>query len=497
MNVADHYERVGHVYAALGGFDGLICPGNHDFTGWYNTRDVPGESDGEGRAYALGKEFPAMRPEIDRTVYATTNYASKSWFTSAWERFDYADKRRAWDGGESPTPGYGDIRAYAPFADIDLTDEAKHKRPDGDAPRETVERALAHYAEAFAEMAGGMGPVHGLDSVGGAYLLIAPSATRPIGELTDREGRELIFDDMAGRLNEWLADVRDRVNKAVPEAESTFEADCVNNKNRPYKAPMSVHKSLDGVVTPVDPEAPQYDYTPLEAVDDDAIDAAETWAESFTSDHSAAVSAIVSTLWPEYYDEAGGWRDAVSARIEDLNEEREKKRKRERQDTGIDAADIPDDLDKTDDIDVVNAAIEAIDCRDVARKVADEWDTAPGRDPPRFNPPWRQSETGESCFATRDYFVDLNMGNDTESPGGPLMLAAWASNKIAGTPTGGLDAEQYWTAVAELRALGFEIPRYTGDDGIHGDALGLYDDPQTTDEERRLVLRAVRASKRA
>ena len=487
---SEHYDRLGELYATLGEIDGWHCPGNRDFYGWYRTRQGPGAWDGEGRAWALGKEFAGIRQELERVVYATVNYAPAKWFMDSWRPFNYEENGREWKDGEKPTPGYGDLRAYAPFADIDLTDEAKRKRPDGDAPRETVEEALSLYLEAFGELAGSMEHVYALDSVGGAYAFVAPTATAPIAEAFDRADRLIIFEDMTDRLNEWLEGVKDDVNAAVPDATETFEPDLLNNKNRLYKAPMSVHSSLDGVVTPVDPENPSYDYTPIEAVDDDDIAEAEAWGEAFTSDHSDAVSAVVANLWPDYYADADGWRDAVSARIDDLTEEREANRERNQQTLSVD--DLPDDIEETDDIEVVNAAIEAIDCRDVAREVADEWDTAPGRDPPRFDPPWRSSDSGTSCYADAEKYVDLKEG---KKGGGPLTLVARASG-ILTSSRDRLRGNDYWKAINELRKLGYEIPYFTGSSGTHPDALQLFDDAEDTDDQRRKAVRALRASKR-
>jgi hypothetical protein len=487
---SDHYDRASAVYDTLGEAGGAYCPGNRDFYGWYNTRQVPGATDGEGRAWALAKEFPALREELDRVVYATVNYAPSEWYIDAWKPYENGENGREWADGESPTPGYGDLTAYAPFADIDLTDDVKQRRPDGDIPRETVEDALSLYLDAFADLAGGMEHVYALDSVGGAYAFVAPTATAPIADAFDRADRAAIFEDMTDRLNEWLADVKADVLEAVPDSAGMFEPDLLNNKNRLYKAPMSIHSSLDGVVTPLDPKNPSYDYTPLEAVDADDVADAEAWAESFTSDHTDAVSAVVATLWPDYYADADGWRDAVSARIADLREEQ--KTNRERQDNALTPDEIPDEIDTTDEIEVVNAKIESIDVRDVAEKVADEWDTAPGREPPRFDPPWRASDSGTSCYADREKFVDLKEG---KNGGGPLKLAARATGILTHNSQQ-LRGNDYWRAVNELRKLGFEIPRFTGADGTHPDALELLDEPEDTDEQRRQAIRALRASKR-
>jgi len=221
------------------------------------------------------------------------------------------------------------------------------------------------------------------------------------------------------------------------------------------------------VVTPLNPENPSYDYTPLEAVDDEAIADAKEWADGFTSDHTDAVSAVVANLWPDYHADADGWREAVSARIDDLTEEREANRARNQQTLSID--DLPDDIEETDDIEVVTAAVEAIDCRDVARDVADEWDTAPGRDPPRFDPPWRSSDSGTSCYADREKFVDLKEG---KKGGGPLTLVARASG-ILTSCRDRLRGDDYLKSLTKLRNFGYDVPLLKGD-RLHENASPYY-----------------------
>lgn len=489
---SEHYERLDELYSELGEIDGCHCVGNRDFYGWYHTRTGPGSWDGEGRAWALGREFPGIRQELERVVYATVNYAPADWYMDGWQSFDYSDGGgKDWQDGESPTPGYGDLQMYAPFADIDLEDDVKQDRPQGDIPQDTIETALESYIEAFAELAGAREHVFVLDSVGGAYAFVAPTATAPIGEAFARDARSLIFEDMTDRVNQWLGEVKDHVTGEVPDTVGVFEPDLVNNKNRLYKAPMSIHSSLEGVVTPVDVEDPTYDYTPLSTVDSQMVSEAEDWAARFTADHSEAIESIVATLWPEHYEETGEWRSALSARIREMRRAREKTE--ERQQESLLDADLPDDIEATDEIEVVNAKIEAIDVTDVARDIADRWDTAPGRDPKRFDPPWRDSKTGTSCYADSDKYVDLSEG---KGGGGALKLVARARGIIKDsrkTPKG----DDYWKAVNELRKLGYDIPYFTGKRGTHADGLQLFDDPEDEDEARRQALRALRASRRS
>ena len=492
-DIAAHYDRVGDVYAELGAIDGDMCLGNTDFLGWYNTRPADGEHyDGEGRPWALGREFPGMRDDLDRVVYAAVNYAPSSWYLDAFTPFRWGDNGREWADAEKPTPGYGEITAYAPFADIDLEDGVKQRRPQGEAPKERVEDALKRYIDAFADLAGGREHVFALDSVGGAYVMVAPTATRPIAEHYEPADRRRLFEDLTDRMNDWLDDTRTDVNDAVDVA-GTFEPDLLNNKNRLYKAPMSVHSSLPGVVTPVDTSNVRYEYTRVEDVTDSQIDETAQWAAEFTDDHSTAIASVVSTLWPSYADTADGWEDALDSRLTDLQEdEREHAEAEER----LADIEVPEDLERTDDIYVVKKAIEDINVAGFARDIAEktgETNTDDSKSGIRFDPPWRSSDSGTSCYADHKKFVDLKEG---KKGGGALKLIA-RERRIITDCRQKMDKDDYWKAVAELRKEGFDIPRFTGRKGTHPDNLGLYEDAADEDEQKRKVLRALAASKRS
>ncbi len=486
--ISEHYARVGDVYLTLGDLDGDQCLGNTDFLGWYKTRAADGEQfDGQGRPWALGKEFAGMREDLDRVVYAAVNYASIDWYLDAYKPFKYTKNGREWVDGETPTPGYGEITAYAPFADIDLTDEVKKKRPDGDIPRGEIETALSEYIDAFADLAGGRDHVFALDSVGGAYVMVAPSATKPIAEHYNAADRRLLFEDLTDRMNDWLDETRAAVND-VANVSGIFEPDLLNNKNRLYKAPMSVHSSLDGVVTPVDTESVSYEYTPLESVTGGDIEAAVEWSEGFTDDHTHAVCSLVASLWSEYSEGSDSWKDTLNKRLDEMQADKEQNTVHEERLSNVE---VPEDLERTDDIDVIARAVEDINVKELAADLAAEWDTAPGRDPPRFEPSWRSSSSGTSCYADRDKYVDLKEG---KCGGGALKLVA-RDRGIITDSRHKLQGDDYWKAIAELRKEGYDIPRFTGSRGTHPDNLGLHEEPKNADEKRRQVLRALKASK--
>ena len=181
--------------------------GNHDFVGWYQSR---GETRPEairegfarrGKPWLLADDYPALSEKLDRVLYASINYQDRD--AVGWQPFDRGENGKDWKDDNKPTPGYGDLAAIAPFADVDLADEHK-ERPLPPEKRETVERALAEYRDEFADLAGDPESVFVLDSVGGVYLFVAPASTRPIAEAFDGDARARVFDELTDRVNAWL-----------------------------------------------------------------------------------------------------------------------------------------------------------------------------------------------------------------------------------------------------------------------------------------------------
>ncbi|MDB9235817.1 hypothetical protein [Halorubrum ezzemoulense] len=496
--ITDHYQRLENrdVYGALGAIDAdvvdadadLSALGNQDFTGWYRSRDAGGSWDGRGRPWALAREFGDLRDGLERVLYATINYAPAPWFMDAWDRYEWTDDGRTWERGSAPTPGYDAVHAYAPFADVDLADDVKEQRPAGDVPTDQLEEALRRYVDAFAELAGGREHVFALDSVGGAYLFVAPTSTAPIATAFDADDRAAIFDELTDRLNGWLEDVADRVTAATDLA-GVFEPDLLNNKNRLYKAPLSVHSSLDGVVTPVDVDDPTYQFTPLEETSGELVDETRAWVDGFTADHRDAVDAIVATLWPEHYGDADDWRDALAAWLEDHREEEARNQDRERQ--RIPSDEIPDDLETTDDLEIINSKIEGIAVDDLIRKTigaaVEGEDTDDGDDGVRFDPPWRGSESGQSCFADSRKFYDP----DAKYSGGGALEFIAVERGIVNRPGDKLTGDKYWRAVNALRGEGYHIPYFEGWNGRHADVLRLFTEPETDDDRKRQLARAL------
>lgn len=469
-----HYARDGMaaLYEQLGQAAGGLTPGNYDFVGWYHTDEASSpQADGRARPNVLSRDFDELRGNVDRVIYATTSYAPPSFYVEAWEEFRYGDDGREWCSDGNPMPDYPDLVANAPFADIDLEADAKAARRGGDLPKADIEAALQEYIDAFAALAGDRDAVFSLDSVGGAYVMIAPSATRPIADKFDREARGQLFGELGNRLDDWLENVRDSVAESVPEVAEMFGADLVNNKNRMFKAPLSVHKDLDGVVHPLATEAVEFDYLPLEEVAASDVDEAQEWAADYTADYEECISSIVATLWPDYY--GGDWERALRHWLEDQKEEERERarareeaaeRRRERLQTASDARagqrvtpHVQDVYDAIDALDIEAVAGETVVYR-WTDSVSGSRDTS-GDGKRAFVPTWGTGANGTANYINLDKGTWVDTGSGDYGTAVEMALIAeenWTRGVIA-------RGEDWRRGVDALRRLGYDLPVYIPD----------------------------------
>jgi hypothetical protein len=261
-----------------------------------------------------------------------------------------------------------------------------------------------------------------------------------------------------------------------------------------------LHSSIDGVVHPLDTSGgqPTYDFIPFDDVDDDLRETTREWGEAFTDDtHTDRIGALVASLWPEYAarEDVDGWCEALTAWLAD---EREADRDRERQqavrdrrraDRRADGVDLAD-LETTDHFEDVIDAIDAIDVREVARTAAAEWDTAPGRDPTRFAPPWRETASGTSCFAGAEKYVDLGEG---ANGGNAAKLVAREEGIITNSGQS-LTGADFFEAVDELRSRGYDVPEYEG--STNGETIEPGDDVEPVSVLPLAQLAALRPDER-
>jgi hypothetical protein len=490
--VREHYERIAPVMHELASCDGNETIGLNDYAGWYVKRDhddfdlIEEGYDREGRCATLATDYDTVAGRIDRALYALTSYKDRDALRD-WEPCTISDGETDWRDG-TPTPGYGDLRGVMAWGDIDLADELKPQRGDlDDDTIETIEATLSAYMDEFATLYGDRDAVWALDSVGGAYVMGSPAATVPIAELfdDDADARTRVMEAFVDRSNEWLKDAQDRVETRVAGAADVIDPDWVNNCNRQYKAPLSLHTDHDAVVVPLSTETPSYDLMRFDDVDDELVAAARSWAAGLTRTFdgmSECTDTLVKRLWSDAYDDADDWRDALRSWVaaerdredkEQKARQRARQRRRERKEQmggGTEGAPV------TPFREDVYDALDDISVRDVIKRHAcDAWDT--GRDSNskiEFDPSWRDSDSGASCFVD----TESNTFGDSGMSGGGHAAEAMALGDpgIAyDDPSDTLTGQDWADAVDALRDAGYDVPVFTPDAGSVDADGGEYD----------------------
>jgi hypothetical protein len=482
--IRQHYERIAPVMEKLAQCGGNETIGLNDYAGWYvkreqNDFDLIDEGyDREGRCATLATDYDTVAGRIDRALYALTSYKDPDALRD-WQPCTITDSETEWRD-QSPTPGYGDLRGVMAWGDIDLVDELKPQRGDlDDGTRETIEATLSAYMDEFATLYGDRDAVYALDSVGGAYIMGAPAATLPIANLfnDDADARTRVMEAFVDRSNEWLKEAQQRVEGRVAGAADVIDPDWVNNCNRQYKAPLSLHTDHDAVVVPLSTEAPSYELAAFEDVDGDLIQAAQSWAGGLTGtfdDMTDCSETLVKRLWPDAYDDAGSWTDALESWVEaerqrEAQEEKARQRARERRlqrkeqiDGGVGAVPITPHLSDIYD------ALDHLDIERVAEQtIASQWtDRATGKSDNSgsgkraFIPTWGGSaNSGNANYVDTENGIWVDTGD--EYSGGPVKMALIANENWSrgDTPSG----EDWGRGLEYLREAGFEIPIYTPD----------------------------------
>ena len=470
--IREHYRRAKPVYEALATVKDYPTIGLNDFVGWYIKRDhdnieaIKAGYPQRGRVTCLDRDYDEIHDRLERTLYAVTTYKVPTAF-QRWEpcRYDESERTTVWQD-EPPTPSYGDLRAVPAWGDIDLADDIKPQRGDLDAEtRALVERTLEAYIEEYATLYGARDAVYALDSVGGAYVFGAPEATIPIADHfeDDPNALERVFDAFLDRSNGWLQEAETRVNERIDGARDVIQPDWVNNKNRQYKPPLSIHADHDAVVTPIATDDVRYDLRPFETVDDTLIEQAVSWADDLTQvEHTDCVDSLVATLWPDLYEEHDRWQATLEAWV-DAEHEREREREQRRKAALQRRQERLEELDGalkgrpiTPFKEDVYEGVENVDVTEIARHYAsDAYDTDPNQPRPQFDPCWRHSESGQSCFV--DERANTFGDSKVNAGGGPAKLMALATGIISDADAD-LNGEDYWAAVDELRSAGYDIP---------------------------------------
>jgi|APHM01.1.fsa_nt_gi hypothetical protein len=407
-------------------------------------------------------------------------------------------------------PGYEALRGFGFWVDLDLAHKDGRTALTADeltTIEQVHQRVINAVADAYSV---DDTDVYGLDSGGGAYIYGPPEATLDVVDcIDDPQEREWFFDDLADRINE--GPLSDEIESIIEEEDAgdLLNPDWIQNKNRQTKAPGSLHRAHDIVVTPLRDRHPDtealtdgVDYTPtrISEFTGQDIRSLEAWADGLTTiENRDSVGPLLKTMYPEHTDDTDDWRGIVDAVVDQCrraHEERQERRQNredaieelvtnEDGDGVIDRPDIDADaagslrsssglVSGTEIVtsrSKLSAAVDTIDVRDVVQDHAsDRYDTSSRTHETTFDPSWRQSGSGKSCAipSGRNNFID----NGCNAGGGPVFAYALGEGIIPGgeqAPTNSLTAEEFGEALDAMRADGYNIPVYVpeagGEDG--------------------------------
>lgn len=491
-DIREHYRRVRGVYDEIACLDGnpdVRTGGVIDNMRWYDYRPNTDNFDALEEGYdniGCPKLLPDAADEITgqrggRVLYALTTYSPVMGREEPCRFTENSAGNRSSDWRtQGPLPNYDEIVGQALIHDVDVDDEYK-QRPLPAEVREVVEDALEVYVDRFADLTGSRDHVLLLDSVGGAYPIVPPAATAPLAEeFPDKRDRELLYEELCTRMEEWLADVWTEVRETVRGAAKYLDPDDINNKNRQYKTALSIHKSIDGVVTPIDVDDVRYEYVPVREVGEDEIAAARAWAKSLTAErHREAIDPIIETLWSDYYADADTWVQALQEWLLDRESERVQKEQRRRQrmealqdaeTVELNTSEVTLTTNQTD----VEAALDALDPESVIENTilgAGWTDSLTDADKDRsgdgkraFVPMW--TSTYESGNATYVGVSGSKAGvwyDSSNGYKGGLVEAALIAHAGRSAADGFADGEDWREGVDILRRLESDIPVWIPD----------------------------------
>lgn len=336
------------------------------------------------------------------------------------------------------------------FADADLTDEAKDllaTRGRTDNLKKKVVYAMRFVSARFAEIAGTDEVVLQLDSGGGFYTLIHHDVTKPISENFSFEERAKIYRELVRRFNMWLKGVHEAM---IKELKIMLKIDLLNNKNRLMKVPLSIHKKLDWYVHPVDIHSPEFEEEKI-PLSPEMLEKSLEWVKYKppARESKKALENIISELFKEF---EGSWKDKLQAWLES-----ERRREKERKEMARRIEEERRRFKKqsttvTDNFNEVIAAIRSINLHELVAPYITE-DRGDGL--PRFSPPWRKSRSGTSCFASEEFFFDLQY-----HAGGDVIKFVALVHGLIPDPTETVRGADWWKCVKILREMGYNIPEY-------------------------------------
>lgn len=486
----EHYTKYLPIYRKLAtvnqGNTVWIPTDAHD--GWYVSSRVTNESEHQD-AWDDGyphKSRPSilptdLDPDVERTAYTTISYAPESSYQTKYYKIVDGEGIQWMDGSSQRLPDYGDIVAWALFVDIDIDKDYK-VRPLPENHKRIIEQRLDLWVKAFSSMAGSEQSVQLLDSGGGVYVFVPPTALSPVAEKYDREETQLIFNEIGTRMRTVTGKLDELICREDNYPQELFSADKVQNKNRQYKTVGSIHKTLDAVVNPIDTDDIRIEHVRRQDVTDRTLSNAESWVDTFTSDtHRSAVGSVIKYLFQGSFTEredielekvdGGTWEQILDTWIDQKKDSIRAYEDARKQRENIDDQRLRTEL--TQDRDVAKEALNRLNNRKLKSYIINYVGQAQtyekGGDEMDFFPFWRsgQTESGRSAFydfyegkarftdkadgTSRSivYWVALEMDdNDEQYPDADMI----------GHPGEDLSGAQYRKAIDELRNRGEDIP---------------------------------------
>lgn len=498
LSYEEHYEKYLAVYENLakanGGKTVWIPTDAHD--GWYITEPVQDENSRAWKEGYPNKSRPSILPDdlssdVDRTAYTTISYAPDEAYEACYYK-ETEDGIEWMDGNSDRLPDYGSITAWALFVDIDIHDKYK-KRPLPDTHKEVIEQRLSLWVDAFSEMAGDVDSVMSLDSGGGMYVFVPPCAMSPVADRYDQEERNLIFNEIGKRMRTVTGKLDELICEQDNAPDELFSADKVQNKNRQFKIVGAIHKDLDSVVYPINPENIHIDNKPVQSISDSDIENALEWAKDFTSDrHRERTESIIKYLFQGQftkkedmdidYVDGNTWDDILDNWVEDKKENIQMWEEARQERSEMTEETLKTEL--TQDKEVAREALRRVNNRRLKQYIIDFLGTSnvyqKSGEEMDFFPFWRSesTESGRSAFydyyegkarftdkadgTSRDivYWIALEMTYDDEN---------YPDTHILDAPGDDLDPADYRRCIDELRNRGEDIPilvQSVEDDGL-------------------------------
>ena len=486
-----HYKKYLHIYEELSMVNGgkTIWIPTDGHNAWYKSTKIDKVESEE----AWEKGFPYkstprilpddLSPDVHRTAYTTITYApDESYKTKYFKKDDDSDI--VWmDNDSDRLPDYGDMVAWSLFVDIDIKNDYK-KRPLSKEHKELITERLNLWVKAFSKMTGDTKHVKLLDSGGGIYIFTPPSILSPIADEFDKEDRELLFSEIGQRMRTVTGQLNSLIVDSDDFDDEILSADKVQNKNRQFKTIGSVHKTIDAVVHPINPDDITILHKRMSDITDEDINIAEEWVKDFTNEsHSECIGNVIEYLFQGNftkrdnveleYVEGVDWKDILETWLE------EKKQKIELWEDSLEMqSDISDEelnTDITSDISVAREALRRVNNdklksyivnfvgeNKVYEKNGNEMD---------FYPFWR----GKSSKSGRSAFYDFYEGKarfTDKADGTSRDIVYWVALEMTynskdypdcdmiDSPGESLSKKDYRLAIDELRNRGEEIPLF-------------------------------------